>query len=144
MALVTSVKNQIKALLETLVRDGTLGVLIVDDLKLGIFDRDYGAFPVAVLSSAAIEGGYFTSAENTRTYTFDVMVILKGEDVQDVDTVESLMETLLDKFDLNETLGGTVYQLEPSVVPAEALTSRGKTYVVFSVTLKARGVTNLT
>lgn len=144
MPLVTDIKNQIKARLDALKTAGTLGEVIQDDFKLGIFDRDFAAFPAAVLSTPAIEGEYFTDAENTRIHTFEIVVIEKGENITTATQIEELAEKILDEFDKNDTLAGTAIQVEPASTPAEAVVSRGKSYVAFSVIIKAKGVKNIT
>lgn len=145
MALATNIKNEIKKLLEELVRGEVLKEVHVDDLKAGIFDRDYGGYPVAVLTTPSIEGGYFTNRQNERLHTFEIVVIHKAEEIQDATAIEDLAETILDKFDNKPTLNGKADGgVEPSTSTPEAIVSRGKTFVVFSVFVKAKAIKDLT
>lgn len=148
MATAKSIKDKIKTLLEELKTAGTLGEVQVDDLKVGIFDRDFGAFPVAVLATPSIESGLNTNRENLRTYTYEVVVVQKAENATDANSIEDLAEAILNKFDA-DMLSGTASQLriggadggvEPSTSTPEAVVSRGKTYVVFSVFVRASAI----
>lgn len=144
MTLVSDIKSQIKALLDTLVTAGTLSEVQVDDFKVGIFDRDYGAYPVAILTTPAIEGGYLTNRQNERTHTFQIIVIQKAENAMDATDIETLIEAILDKFDNDPTLGGKADGgVEPSSSAPEAVVSRGKTYIAFAITLKTKATKDL-
>lgn len=144
MSLVTNIKNQIKAKLDALVTANKLGEVQMDDYKLGIFDRDYGKFPVAILTTPSIEGNYLTNRDNIRTHTYEIIVINKGENIATATDIEELIETLLDAFDNDFTLNGVADGgVEPSSSTPQAVTSRGKSLVAFSIILKAKAVKNL-
>jgi len=138
-ATVTNIKNQIKTRLDALV-PATLGEVIVDDFKISIFDRDFAKFPAAILTTPSIEGEYFTSGENIRTHTFEIVIVEKGENVTSTSQIEELAEKILDEFDHADTLGGTAIQVEPATTIPQAVTSRGKTFIAFSVLIKAKGL----
>jgi len=140
MPLSTDIKTEIRNLLESLTKNETLREVIVDDFKMGIFDRDYGRFPVAIITTPSIEGEYFTDHQNMRIHTFEIVVLQKGENITSADEIETLVETILDKFDTNETLAGKAMQVEPASTVPQAVTSRGKNYVAFSVLIKAKAV----
>lgn len=143
--LATTIKQKIKAKLDALVVATTLAEVQEDDFKTGIFDRDFGAFPVAVLTTPAIEGGYMTNRQNMRNHTFAVVVICKAEDITAPEQVESLIEILLDTFDNDPTLTGTADGgVEPSSSSPEAHVSRGKTYIYFALQIKVKAVKDLT
>jgi hypothetical protein len=144
MSLVSDIKNQIKAHLDSLKTAGVLGDVIVHDYKLSIFDYDFAAYPAAVLTTPSIEGEYFTSGENLRTHSFEIVVISKGENVASITEIEDLAERILDEFDKDDTLAGTAIQVEPATTTPEAVTSRGKTYIVFSVIIRAKGIKSIT
>lgn len=142
--LVTNIKNRIKILLEELKDTGTLGMIYEDNYRQGIFDRDYSAFPAAILTVPSIEGGYFTNRQNERMHTFEIVVLQKGESVETAADIEELIESILDKFDNDPTLGGFADAgMEPSTSSPQAVISRGKSYVAFSVTIKAKAVKDL-
>lgn len=146
MAKDTDIKNKIKAKLDVLQQAGTLAEVIVDDFKKGLLDRDYSAFPVAVLQTSAIESETITNRDNIRTYVFEIVVLSKGEDVKDATTVEDLREAIIDKFDNDPTLGNTADgAVEPSSSPAEPIPLQGgKSYIVFSILIRARAIKTLT
>lgn len=146
MAKDTDIKNKIKAKLDVLQQAGTLAEVIVDDFKRGILDRDYSAFPVAILQTSAIENETITNRDNFRTYIFEIVVLSKGEDVKDATTIEDLREAIIDKFDNDPTLTNTADgAVEPSSSPAEPIPLQGgKSYIVFSIFIRARAVKTLT
>lgn len=145
MSLVSDLKNAIKTNLDALVTAETLGEAQMDDYKIGIFDRDYGAYPAAILTTPAIEGGAFTNRQNERVHTFQIVVIQKAENVESATEIETLIETILDKFDNDPTLSGKADGgVEPSSSTPEAVVSRGKTYIAFAITLKAHAIKDLT
>ena len=145
MAKDTDIKNKIKEKLETLKQAGTLGYVVVDDFKKSILERDYPAFPAAILQTSAIESEATTNRDNLRTYIFEIVVLLKGEDVQDATSVEDLRETIIDAFDNDPTLGNTANgAVEPSSSPAEPIPLQGgKSYIAVSIQIRARALKTL-
>lgn len=137
---VTSIKNQIAALLDELVTAGTLGAKTSDDYQQGIFDRDYPAFPAAILATPATDSEVYTNTQVYRTHSFEIVVLMKGENVASSTDVETLIETLLDKFDHNPTLAGTCQELTAASSQPAAVTDRGKRYIAFSITLRAKAI----
>lgn len=139
MSLSVNIKNKIKDILDGVVTSGELKTVVVDDLKTSpIIDRDIPSFPAAILTSPSSEGGYLTNRENMRTYRFTVTVIQKGENLESADDIETLSDFLLDIFDDNPTLSGVANGgLEPSSSTPEAIVSQGKSYIIFTITLKA-------
>jgi hypothetical protein len=142
----SEIKTKIKTLLDALVTAGTLGEVVEDDFReSNLFDRDLSAFPAAILTSPSISGDYLTSNENMRTYTFEIVVLQKGENIASASEIEDLAEALMDKFDNDPTLGGKADgAVEPSATNPAPVTVRGKTLIVFSITLKAKASITLT
>ncbi len=145
MTLVTDIKTEVKIALDALVSGGVIKEVQHDDFRVGIFDRDYAKFPVAILTTPSIEGEYLTNRQNTRVHTFEIIILMRGEDVGSPADVENLMETILDKFDNNLTLtakadGG----VEPSITSPEVVIARSKSFITFSVIVKAKAVKDLT
>lgn len=137
MSLVT-IKTKIKSDLDALV-PATLGEVQVDDLKTSIFDRDFGKFPAAILTTPAVASDYLTNRENFRTYAFEIVVVEKAENITSASQIETLIEAILNKFDNDPTLAGSADgAVEPSASTPEAIVSRGKTYITFSILIKAR------
>lgn len=139
MSLSVNLKNKIKEILESVVTSGELKTVMVDDLKTSpTIDRDIPSFPAAILTSPSSEGGYLTNRENMRTYRFTVTVIQKGENLESADDIETLSDFLLDLFDDSPTLAGLADGgLEPSSSTPEAIVSQGKSYIIFTISLKA-------
>lgn len=143
--LITDIKTKIKAKLDALV--GTsLGEVFVDDFKQSsIFDRDYGAYPVAVVTSPSLENAAETNRDNLRRHIFNILIICKGEDISSAYDIENLMETILDAFDNDPTLTGTADGgVEPSISTPEPVVSGDKSYIAFVVTVRAKAIKSLT
>ncbi len=141
---IASIKAQIKANLDALV-PATLGEVQEDDFKTSIFDRDFGKFPVAILTTPEVAGDYLTNRENMRMYHFNIIVVQKQENVSGVADIETLIELLLNKFDNDPTLAGAASGgVEPSSSVPEAIMSRGKTYIAFAISIKIRESVTLT
>lgn len=142
----TNVKNAIKTELDLLKTAGTLGEVQMDDFnEHPIFDRDIAAFPLAILTGASIESEAQTNRDNLRTFVYDIIIIAKAEDIDTATDIEELRGKIINQFDNNPTLGGTADGgMEPAVSPAEASSSRGKSYIVFTVTLRVKASEALT
>jgi hypothetical protein len=138
MSAINTVKTAIQNKLNGLV-PATLGEVQVDDLKTSLLDRDYGKFPVAVLTTPEVSADYLTNHDNIRTLHFPIVVLVKAEDISSATQVEALIEALIDAFDTDYTLGGAAEGgVEPSTSVPEAVLSRGKTYIAFTISIKAR------
>ncbi len=73
-----------------------------------------------------------------RTYRFTITVVQKGENLESANDIETLSDFLLDVFDDNPTLAGIADGgLEPSSSTPEAIVSQGKSYIIFTISLKA-------
>lgn len=145
MSKIADIKAKIKATLDELVTDEVLALVIEENYKGGVFDRDYSAFPVAILETPAVANETLTNTQNFRTYTFRLLVLQKLENVSGAGAIENLIEAIIDKFDQGITLDGEADGgVEPSSSEPAAYVSRGKDYVVFSITLRAKAVKDLT
>lgn len=143
--LITDIKNAIKTKFDGLKTAGTLGEVQVDDFKVDFLDRDIAVYPCAIITSPTVEGGYFTNNQNERTYTFNVAIVNKGENIATANDIETLAETIIDAFDNDPTLGGKADGgVEPSSSAPEPVTSQGKSFVVFTITIKAKAIKDLT
>lgn len=141
MSQVGSIKNQIAIYLNDLVTAGTLGQYIVDDYKKGVFQRDYAKYPCAILTTPSIDSEIESGIGNRRKYTFDVIVIMLGDNITTTTFIEDLQELILDKFDTNATLNNTAQRSEANVsVPAAVVSAGGKHFVLFGVTIKAERI----
>lgn len=141
----TELTLKIKDVLDELQRAGTLGEVLVREVDESIFDLDLGKFPVAVLPPPYIFSEIETNVDNVRTYNFEILVILKAEDLSPENPITEIMETLIDTFDNLPSLNGVAEGgLEPATSPTSSVTSRGKHYTVFRVILKARACATIT
>lgn len=143
-AIVTTIKNAVKAKLDSLVPT-TLGQVIVDDFKQENFSfKDIGTYPAAVLASPALDGVAETNRDNLRTHIFTIGIIQKGENVTGANDIEELMETIVNAFDEDPTLGGSANGgVDPSSSTPESITSVDGSFVIFTVTVKAKAIKNL-
>ena len=141
----TEIKNKIKEVLEKLKRAEILRAVVVEDFKKGVLEREYPAFPVAIIQTASIDNEAITNTQNFRSYTFEIVVLLKGEDVQDATSVEELRAAMMDEFDNHVTFadaadGGIL----PSSSPIEAVAAVGKSFIAFTISIQARAIRDLT
>lgn len=144
MSTAADIKTQIKTYLDDLVTAGTLAAAISDDFKRGIFDRDFTAYPVAILQTAAIECSIKTGVHDERNYEFEIIVVSKGDDVASVTQVEDLQEAMLDKFAAAPTLNNTCQKSIPSSSAPQPFMSRGSNYIVFKFVIQAQKLKLLT
>lgn len=138
-ALETTIKNAIKAKLDGLT-PATLGEVQADDFKLAnILDREIAKYPAAILTSPTVEAESLTNRDNLRTFSFDIAVVSKGENITTATQIENLRDALMKAFDDDPTLGGAADGgVEPAISPVEVITSRSKDFVVFVLTLRAK------
>ena len=143
--IIQDIKNKIKAKLDTLVVAGTLKEIQMDDFKVGIFDREFASFPVAILTSPSVIGEVFMNTMNERTHTFNIVIIQKAENITTANDIENLMETIMNAFDNDPLLDGkSDAGMLPAVSSPEPVVSGSKSYVVFVVTMKAKAIKDLT
>ena len=150
MSQIADVKTNIKANLDALKAAGTLGSVIMDDFKEDILSRDIPKFPCAILTTPAVGSDYETNRDNIRTFTFEIVVIQKGENITATSAIEDLIEAILNQFDNDPTLKGGGASgvadggVEPSTSQPDSIAAGDKTYVVFTVAIRARAIKSLT
>ena len=143
-AQITTIKNAVKTKLDTLKTAGTLGTVIVDDFKtdptIGL-KHNIAAYPAAIMASPSVESAYETNMDNLRTHIFEIVIVQKGENISTTSNIEELMEALLNAFDNDPTLGGAANgAVDPVVSSPEPVTTVDGTFIVFTVTIKARAL----
>ena len=139
MTKATELKNKIADILESLQRQEVLGTVLVREVNESLFDLDIPKYPAAVLPPPYITGEIITNSENLRSYNFELLIIVKQENITSDNPIEDLMETIMDTFDNYPSLDGTAEGgLEPATSPTETFTTRGKTFTLFRVILKAK------
>lgn len=140
MATAYQVKSAIQTTLQALVTSGDLGEVIVSDFRKDFWSQDISVYPAAIISTPGISASVGqTNAQNLRTYEFEVVVIMKGEDITNTEDVENLMDSIADVLDNNPTLDGVACGgLEPATTPIQAVSYQDKTFVMFSVIIRAK------
>ncbi|HEX5429857.1 MAG TPA: hypothetical protein VFX17_02125 [Patescibacteria group bacterium] len=89
-----------------------VAMLTADSLLENVYDYEVGDFsgdPVAVLIPSANESDYRTTAANRRVYAFKLQLLVKRAeprtDKQAEDALTEVVDSVLDTFDKNYTLG---------------------------------------
>lgn len=138
--LAKTAQDYITGILEQLKTDGKLGTVITQALKKNpLDDPDIHLYPAAVVHPPSMESREEDTITNTRTYTYAITVIMKGEDVANDWDVIQLQEDICNAFDDAYTLGGSaVAGSEPAYSSPEPLNYNGGQYILFAVTLKAK------
>lgn len=141
----SEIKQKIKEILTSLQRQEILKDVQIRDISESIFDLDLNSYPAAILTPPSIVSEIYTNVDNLRTYNFEILVVLRTESINDENTVEELMETIIDTFDNVPSLEGVAEGgLEPATSPTESVTARGKTWTIFRVILKAKACARIT
>jgi len=141
---IATIKGQIKTLLDALVTDTTLNEVQEDDFSENVLLRKFNAYPVAILTTPELESDFETNRENRRTYSFDIVVIQRKENIGSATDIETLLETIVNKFDNNFTLGGSANLATlPASSRPQAYNNDGTQCIYFVVRIQAREVVQL-
>ena len=136
------IKNYITGRLETLI-PATLGMVVSDDFTTDFLGREsnINTFPLAVVCPAAIDSEMTDSNDNRRTYTFDILIVQKGENIQSGTDIETIRETVMNLFDADLTFGG---KADGGVLPSSSqigsFSHADKSWVGFVLTLKPKAL----
>jgi hypothetical protein len=142
-----NIKNAILSDLNGLVTSGVLNSTMADDYsKLNPLDRNWPGFPCAlVIPPTVSQSQYEDVATNLREYTWYVLLVTTPTNLSTTDPtyLEGLIDNVLQVFDNDVTLHGYANGgLQPAVLdPPGPVSSGSVTYVVTTVTLKAKVVT---
>jgi hypothetical protein len=141
MSKISTIWDALQARLQTLVDSHDIGCIINDDFKVDVLSQDIPSFPAAIITTPSFNSTVDTSGENKRTYDFQILVVLKGEDNQDAQSVANLQETITDLFDSDPTLKGKNDQalatfLQPATSQALTLNTNDQTYIIFTISVK--------
>ncbi len=104
---IATIKANIKTILDELVTDTVIAGASVSDIRTDPLSADVSTFPHAFLMPPAVESEVLDNVNIVRTYTFDIVVLFKAENVTGTSEVEEATEDMLMKFDCNPTLGGS-------------------------------------
>jgi|SRR5579872_2420003 len=138
----SNIKNYIFSQLQTLV-PATLGTVASNDFKTDYFssESNINTFPLAVLSPAEIQSEVIDSNNNRRTYTFEILVVQKGENLQSSTDLESIRETIMNLFDEDLTFGGNADGgILPSSTTIGSFRHADLSWVGFAITLKPKAL----
>jgi len=142
---ITTIKNQVKAKLDTLVTDGVIANAVQSDIKLDPLNMDVGNFPVGVVMPPAVESEVLDNVTITRTYIYDLIFVFNAEDLDTTNELETKMEAILNAFDNDPTLGGAANAgVLPIASAPEPFQHNGNDRILFVVNLRAAETVLLT
>ena len=145
MGNVANIKTQLKNHLDALVTVKTLGGYQMLKYPKDVLTLDIGKWPAAIVLPSTEVGQATTNRENLRTYTYDIVILQKGENVADDGSIEGLCEAILDEFDNDPTFNGAANGgVLPTSSQAVATGTPDQTYVLFVITIQARALVELT
>lgn len=141
----SNIKTQIKSILDQLVTDGVLKAVIEEDLNNNVLSLEFTGYPCAVLGTSNMQSVYEYPQSNRRTYQYDILIIQLQDNLTSVSDMEDLRDAVALKFDNAVTLSGMApFGVEAVSSPQATIAQNDKTFVVFSVTIKATTVVALT
>ena len=128
-----AVENKLRTLTPSALRD-----VVSDDFKTDPTKRDIGEYPVAIVTSPAIENETLDNRTNIRTYVFEIAILARGEDMSAED-VEELTETVINAFDADPTLGAIADGgVEPSTGTPAPITEGNNQLIAIPLTVRVR------
>ncbi len=133
------IKAQILANLNALILLGVLAAVIEQDINTNILDAELPGYPCAILGVSAMDATWEYQQANKRTYTYDILVIQRKENLVNPSDMEDIRDAIALQFDNNFTLAGAA-PLGVSAVMSPRMPiagKEGKSYVVFNATIKA-------
>lgn len=144
MAKLKEISDQVLTVLNALKDEGTLGTVERDSFAKDPWKRDIASFPAAFLSSPVLESEEHSNGENLRAYTFDVFIMVKGENLTSATEIEDLMEKILNGFDAKYTLDGKAEGgVTPAISPALPFVTTDQSFVMFNVSITAKTLVNI-
>jgi hypothetical protein len=142
---ISSIKNAIKANLDDLVTATVLGGATITDIKRNPLNADVGSYPHAFVMPPSLSSEVLDNRNILRTYTFDIMVLFRAEDIDTTNELETAIEDIVTVFDNDPTLGGTALGgvLPVSSAP-EPFQHNGRDLVMVVIQLEAKEDVQLT
>ena len=142
LTLSQAIKQQIIVNLQTLVTNGVIkGFLTVDRGKDPFSTPPTAGYPFALVGMPRVANDMEDTANNLRTYRFDILFVSNYENMPDMTyTIEGMIDAVLNLFDTNFTLEGTAIaaQVPPAQVNAFPITTPTQDFLAFVVTIEAR------
>ena len=99
------IRSKIKTKLESRQGDGEPLVDVFDSHKTG-----FNGYPSATFEPSEVQSDYETNTQNMRKYTFRIVIHQEIEKVtrsRAIDILCDVLDTLMDDFDRDDTLGGS-------------------------------------
>src|SRR5271170_1506952 len=144
LALSQAIKQQIIVNLQTLVTNGVIkGFISVDRGKDPFSNPPTAGYPFALVGMPRVANDMEDTANNLRTYRFDILFVINYENMPDMTyTVEGMIDAVLNQFDTNFTLEGTAIaaQVPPAQVLAFPISTTDQSFLAFVVTIEARTI----
>jgi hypothetical protein len=142
---ISSIKTQVKVILDTLVTDSVLAGATNTDIRKDPLSADIAVYPHAFLMPPSIESEAVDNRTVDRTYVFDIMVLFQAEDIAGTDDLEVKVEAMLDKFDNNPTCNGTALGgMSPAASAPEPFQHGGRDLIMVVLQIKAKDLVTLT
>jgi hypothetical protein len=144
LTLSQAIKQQIIVNLQTLVTKGVIkGFLTVDRGKDAFSNPPTAGYPFALIGMPRVANDMEDTANNLRTYRFDILFVVNYENMPDMTyTIEGMIDTVLNQFDTNFTLEGTAIaaQVPPAQINAFPISTPTQDFLAFVVTVEARTI----
>ena len=142
--MISNIKNAIKTNLDALVTDSVLGGATITDIKKDPLNTDIATYPHAFLMPPAVDSEVEDNRSLIRTYTFDVMLLFQAENLASTTELETKIESVLNKFDNDPTLGGNALGgvLPVSSAP-EPFQHNGHDLIMVVIQIQAKEVVSL-
>lgn len=145
MSAIKIIKDTIKTQFDALVTAGTLMGVSETDMRHDPLMGDIPPTPYAYIMPPSTESVVVDNRTLLRTYQFDIMVVVKGENVNSATFIEELIEAILNKFDNNPTLSGAADgAVEPASSTPQPLQHKNGAMIVFFVSLRVNKTQTLT
>jgi len=139
MSTVGDIKLKLKEVLDTLVPDH-LNEVQLRQHSIDVLNDANIATPLIVIQPPSIQSEVASSSQITRSYEFNMPVILTVDNVVGNTYVEDLQETIMDTLDrrINGLEGTANAGISPAVSPVEPITNNGRTYLLFGIIVVAK------
>jgi hypothetical protein len=144
LTLAQAIKQQIVLNLQTLQNNGVINSFVALDRgkdPLGADNAPPSGYPFAIVGMPRVANDMEDTANNIRSYRFDILFVVSYENMTDIDyTIEGMIDAVLNQFDTNFTLEGTAIaaQVPPAQVNAFPITTPTQDFACFVVTIEAR------
>ena len=142
---IATIKTAIKTNLDELVTVVVLSGATITDIKTDPLNADIGTYPHAFLMPPSVSSEINDNRHLVRTYTFDIMILFKAENLQSTTQLETAIEAVLSKFDNDPTLGGTaIGGILPVSSTPEPFQHQQKQLIMVVVQIEAKELVPLT